>query len=94
MAIIETASRRLRRTSDWLVRQSVCFQSIPKSSSCRQTAFLIVTTRPLAVCHVAVEVVDRSQAVASQRERVGHHADAVFAQVECVLAVRRFAGSA
>ena len=41
----------------------------------------------MAVGEVAVKVVDRAQAIAAQRQRVGHHPEAVLAEVEGVLAV-------
>jgi hypothetical protein len=41
VAIIEITSRLERRTSVLPVRQSMCFQLMPWSSSCMQIAFLI-----------------------------------------------------
>ena len=43
---VTPTSRRERRTSLWLVRQSVCFHSTPKSSSCRHTALAMGIRRP------------------------------------------------
>jgi hypothetical protein len=42
----EMTSRRDRRTSIFSVRKSVCFQPTPKSSSCMQMAFGMVTGSP------------------------------------------------
>ncbi len=46
VAIVEMTRRRLRRDSGCIVRSSVCFQMMPASSSCRQTAFLISNGSP------------------------------------------------
>ena len=75
-------------------RRSVCFQRMPKSSSCMQMAFLIVSGSPRLVAQVGVEVVDQAEAVAAQLQAVGAHAHAVLADVEGVLAPLRRAGVA
>ena len=46
VAIVESTSRRERRTSTSPVRKSVCFHAIPASSSCMQIAFGMVTGSP------------------------------------------------
>lgn len=45
----DSTRQRPRRTSAWPVRYSVCFQRMPASSSCRQTAFFTVHGSP--ACH-------------------------------------------
>jgi hypothetical protein len=44
-----TTSRLLRRTSTWPSRVSVCFHSMPASSSCRQMALGITMPSPFAL---------------------------------------------
>ena len=52
-----------------------------------QIAFVSVTTSPLGVDEIDVEVADLAEAVAAELERVRQQAEAVLADVERVLAV-------
>ena len=67
---------------------------MPKSSSCRHTALGDLHCLAAAVVQHGVKVVDLSQAVAAQGQRVGQGADARLSDVEGVLAVVLFGGVA
>ena len=77
----ESTSRRARRTSA-PARSSTCFHRTPLSSSWMQIAFGMVTGSPLGVVHHRVQVGDLAQAVAAERQRGGHEAEAPLADVE------------